>query len=267
MKKTAFLLLLTACLGTLHAQEPEKHIVPMSFDTVGADTVRAIAVIDNYLKKIDFGQINNDSMLCVETHVIDRSHPNDTITIYRWYMSPRYNRTEIWQGGHIQDGYHSDGVKLFRKFHTGRREWANLTPDSYYQTTLPLDIRGALYDWRAKGAEVYYAGEVTFQGELVDRVFVTAPETFDRYYFFERRTGMLGFVTEDEHIYGDREKALNAVRVDWKAWHEYTPVGMFYLPKEESYQVGGKQIVILQHSYHYEAPQEKLFTEDFYQKQ
>ena len=266
MKKIVFLLLLTVCLGTSYAQKPESHIVPISFDTVGADTAKAAAVIDRHLKKVDFGQSKNDSVLCVVTYAIDRSHPKDTITIYRWYMSPKYNRTEIWQGGRIQDGYYSDGVKLFRKFHTERREWGNLTPDSYYGISLPLDIRGALYDWRKKGAEAFYAGESQFNGETVDRVFVTCPEMFDRYYYFERRTGLLGFLVEEEHIFGDREPALNAVRVDWKAWHEYTPVGMYYLPKEESYQVGGEQIVILYHSYHYEAPQKKLFTEDYHRK-
>ena len=249
-----------------HAQEEESHIVPMSFDTVGADSVRAIKIIDQYIKKIDFSQATNDSVLCVVSYVVDRSHPKDTITIYRWYMSPRYNRTEIWQGGMMQDGYYSDGVKLFRKFHTGRREWANLTPDSYYDVTMPLDIRGALYNWRSKGAEVYYAGEVNYQGTTVDRLFVTMPQTFDRYYYFEQNTGLLGLVVEEEHIYGDREPAHNATRVDWHAWHEFTPVNGFYLPKEESYQVGESQIVIMTHSYHFEAPQKDLFTKDFHLK-
>ena len=265
MKKILLATLLTICVGIVRAQE-EPAIVPISFDTVGADTARAIAIVDNYLRKIDFEKSHNDSVLAVVTHVIDRSHPYDTITIYRWYMSPRYNRTEIWQDGKLQDAYHSDGVKLFRKFHTVRREWANLTPDSYFQVSQPLDIRGALYGWRAKGAEIYYAGEVLFQGKKVDRVFATMPEVFDRYYYFERETGMLGLLVEEGHIYGDREPAKNAVRVDWHAWHEFVPVGEHFLPGEESYQVGESQIVILKHSYHYEAPNVKLFTEDFNQK-
>lgn len=264
MKKSIFLVLLAGCLGMAHAQQQEERVAPISFDTVGADTARAIAIIDRYLNKVDFSQTAGDSVLCVVTYVIDRSHPNDTITIYRWYMGQRYNRTEIWQGGSIQDGYYSDGVKLFRKFHTGRREWANLTPSSYYNVTMPLDIRGALYKWRSKGAEVYYAGESLYEGTTVDRVFVTMPETFDRYYYFERESGLLGFLVEEEHIYGDREPAHNAVRVDWKAWHEFVPVKGCYLPSEESYQVGGEQIVILHHSYHFEAPQTKLFTEDYH---
>ena len=266
MKKIASLMLLMACLGMSQAQKKESRVVPISFDTVGADTATAIAIIDRYLKKIDFSQTRTDSILCVVTYVTDRDHPLDTITIYRWYMQPQYNRTEIWQDGKIMDGYYSDGVKLFRKFHGGRREWANLTPESYYENTLPLDIRGALYNWRTKGAEVYYAGEVNFQGHMVDRVFVTSPSTFDRYYYFEKESGMLGLLVEEEHIYGDQEPARNAMRVDWRAWHEFVPVKEYYLPREESYQYNEQQIVILRHSYHYEAPNQKLFTEDFHQK-
>ncbi len=263
MKKSFLALLLATGMCMAQAQENKVKIVPMSFDTVGADTARAAAIIDRYIGIIDFGQLPYDSVLCVETRVIDRSHPRDTITIKRWYMPPRYNRTEIWQNGRLEDAYHSDGLKLFRKFHTGRREWANLTPDSYYGITMPLDIRGALYDWRAKGAEAFFAGEMNYKGVKVDRVFVTMPETFDRYYFFEHETGLLGFLVEEPHIYGDREPALNAVRVDWKAWHEFTPLKGLMLPKEESYQVGEYQIVVQYHTYHYEAPQKELFTEDF----
>ena len=265
MKKIMIALVATMWLGTVWAQQEEEPTAPMTFDTVGADTTRAIAVIDRYIGMVDFSQRKTDSVFCVVSYAIDRSHPNDTITIYRWYMSPFYNRIEIWQGGKMQDGFHSDGVKLFRKFHTGRREWATLTPESYYRITLPLDIRGALYNWRKKGGEVFYAGEVTYQGKKLDRVFVTMPNTFDRYYYFERETGVLGLLVEDEHIFGDGKKAHNAVRVDWKAWHEFVPFGGFFMPKEESYQVDNNQVVILHHAYHYEAPNLKLFTEDYTQ--
>ena len=97
MKKIVAILMLTACLGMAYAQEEESHIVPMSFDTVGADTTRAIKIIDSYLEKIDFSQANNDSVLCVVSYVVDRSHPHDTMTVYRWYMRPYYNRIEIWK--------------------------------------------------------------------------------------------------------------------------------------------------------------------------
>ena len=265
MKKTSIILLLTLCVGMAHAQnDPQVSVGTMSFDTVGADTARAVAVIERYMKKIDFGQSKSDSVLSVVTYVVDRDYPNDTMTIYRWYKPPYYNRIEIWQSGKMEDGYHSDGLKLFRKFHTGRREWATLTPDSYYQTVLPLDIRGALYNWRSKGAEVFYAGEMTYEGSKLDRVFVCMPEVFDRYYFFEQSTGLLGLVVEENHIFGDREPAKNAVRIDWHAWHEFVPFNGYYLPREESYQVDNSQIVILSHTYRYIAPDTKIFTEDYY---
>ena len=266
MKKIAFTLVLAMCMSTAFAQKPQTKMDPISFDTVGADTTRAIAVIDRYIKMVDFTKSTYDSLLCVVTYAIDRSHPNDTITIYRWYKAPNYTRVEIWQGGQLQDGYYSDGVKLFRKFHVGRREWTNITSDSYFQIIMPLDIRGALYNWRKKGAEVFYAGEVNYEGKVLDRLFVTMPNTFDRYYYFERETGLQGFLVEENHIYGDLEASEKSVRVDWHAWHEFVPIKGFLLPREESYQVGNSQIVFQTHQYHYEALQPKLFTEDFHRK-
>ena len=263
MKKITLTLLLSvlACLGM--AQVHDNEIVPMTFDTVGADTSRAIAIVDRYVNMVDFSLYRTDSVLRVTTHVIDLAHPNDTMTIYRWYMAPRYNRVEIWQKGIIIDGYYSDGIALFRKFHTNRREWANLAPDSYFTSTLYLDIRGALYDWRTKGEEVFYAGEFNFKGKPLDRVFAVTPNTFDRYYYFEKETGLLGLVTEDEHISEDNKKMMAAERVEWRAWHEFVPLKGHYLPSEESYQAGNN-IVTMHHSYTYEAPNKKLFTEDFH---
>lgn len=266
MKKTLLMLLTATIIGLCQAQEPmTSNSVPMSFDTVGADTARAIKIVERYLGIIDFSRLNDDSVLCVTSQIIDQSSPNDTITVYRWYKNPRYNRIEIWQGGKMVDGYYSDGVKLFRSFHKGRREWANITQETYYGNTIPLDIRGALYDWRSKGAELFYAGEYNYKGRPLDRVFVTSPNLFDRYYFFEKESGFLGFLVEDEHIYGDAEAVRNALRVDWRAWSEFTPVHQSYMPSVESYQ-SGSQIVVLYHSYHFVAPDLKIFTEDYFKR-
>ncbi|MBO4600204.1 MAG: hypothetical protein J5641_05650 [Bacteroidales bacterium] len=265
MKKTLLALLLTLSIGTVCAQNVNDTIHKISFDTVGADTTRAIAIIDRYVKMVDFSLYRTDSVLAVTSQIIDRDHPNDTMTIYRWYMAPRYNRIEIWQNGRMENGYYSDGIKLFRSFHQQRREWANLTPESYFYVSMPLDIRGALYNWRGKGAEVYYAGEFNFKGKALDRVFVTSPSSFDRYYYFEKESGLLGLVTEDEHMYGDAKKTMDYTPVDWRAWHEFVPLRGNYLPSEESYQVG-QQVVTIHNSYRYEAPQTKLFTEDFVPK-
>lgn len=262
MKKFLLILSLIALAGILRAQS-YKSLETISFDTVGGDTVRAIEIIDRYCNMVDFMQYRTDSILCVTSYVVDQESPGDTMTIYRWYKAPYYTRIEIWQGGRMEDGYRSDGRTFFRGFNKGRREWADMTQDSYYGIIMPLDIRGALYNWRDKGAEPYYAGEYNYKGHPVDRVFVTCPGIFDRYYFFEKRTGFLGFVVEDIHIYGDQERLRNALKVDWRSWNEFTPVNGHYLPSVESYKAGA-QTVVIKHNYHYEAPGTKYFTEDYY---
>lgn len=259
MKKTLALLLFAGLIASLQAQTETK---PKSSHQ---DTILAARIIDNYLAMVNFDHILKDSILCVQSSVVERSHPSDTMTIYHWYMSGRRLRIEMWQDGQLQDGYYSNGTTLFRRFQSSTRSWADITQDSFYDLTIPLDVRGALYDWHTKGAEAVYAGQYTFDGTKVNRIFVTSPEVFDRYYFFEAETGLLFMVTEMDHIYGDRKKNKNARRVDWRAWHEFTPFHGYFLPTIESYQYEQSQIVIIHRQYHFEALQPKLFSEDYHQ--
>lgn len=255
MRKIVALFMLVTVVGRMYAQVPA--------DSLLTDTARAAQIIDRYMEMVDFSMEKTDSVLCVVTKVVDLDKPTDTMTIYRWYMAPRNMRVEFWQNGRIEDGYYSDGIKYFRNFHTQRREWAAITRESFYDITFPLDIRGALYDWRTKGSEAYYLGDYKYEGHPVERLYVTSPGAFDRYYYFEKETGLLFLVTELDHMFGDSEKALNAQRVDIRAWHEFTPVHYFYMPSIESYRFE-QQRVVMYHSYHYEAHNVKLFTEDYH---
>ena len=260
MKRSFSLAILLTAAMVLSAQ----NALPTSqagSETPG-DTARAAAIIENYLDFVDFSKIRTDSVLCIVTYVIDREHPNDTMTIYRWYQSPNRIRIELWSNKKMNDAIYSDGKKLFRSFNAAQREWLSVTQDTYFDFTIPYDIRGALYDWRAKGAEASYAGEFTLEGHPVDRIQVSSPGLFDRYYFFERETGMLFMLTEQDHLFGDAKKTNNAQRVDWRAWHEFTPFHGCLMPSIESYQANG-QVVLMYHHYHYEAPQPTLFTQDF----
>ena len=168
----------------------------------------------------------------------------------------------MWQGGKLFDGYYTDGTGTFRGFHSGRREWADMTQRSLLNIILQFDIRGALYNWRTNGAEVFYAGEFNYKGQPLDRVFVTSPNSFDRYYFFEKGSGLLAFVVEDLHIFGDVTPSDRAMRVDWRSWNEFTPVHGHYLHSVESYRAG-EQVVVIKNRYSYIAPGTKYFTEDY----
>jgi len=258
MKKILYTILLTCLLVPLQAQTPAET------PSTEGDSIKAAKIINNYLSYIDFNHILKDSMLCVTSYVIDRDHPQDTMTIYHWYMSGRQLRIEMWQDGQLQEGFYSDGKKIFRMFRPTVREWANVTQNDFYDYTIPHDVRGALYDWRSKGAEVHYAGQYTFNGHNVDRLFVSSPGIFDRYYFFEKETGLLFMLTETDHIFGDSKVTKDAQRVDWRAWHEFTPFHGVLMPSIESYQFNQSQIVFIYRHYHFEPYQTEIFTEDYH---
>lgn len=225
------------------------------------DTLRASRIIDKYLRMIDILRSDNDSVLCVETSIVARERPQDTMKIYQWYKNPRNYRLEMWQDGQVEEGFYSDGT-IFKMFRPSARDWVDVLQHNFYDYTIPHDFRGALYDWRSKGAEVRYAGEYTFEGQKVDRIFVSSPGIFDRYYFFEKETGLLFMVTEMDHIYGDSKKTKDAMKVDWRAWNEFTPFRGYLVPTIESYQAE-QHIVTIKRSYHFEANQPTLFNQDF----
>ena len=260
MKKNALFLLLA--LGVLTCSYGQTPVDSAQTTPKEGDTAMAARIIDNYLGYLNFNHLLKDSILSVVSYVVDHSHPNDTITIYRWYAANRQSRIEMWQKGRMEDAYFSDGRGIFQRFSGSRRDWVSVTPMTYYDLTVPLDIRGALYDWRSKGAEPSYMGEYEYNGHPVYRVFVTSPEIFDRNYFFEKETGLLFILTEEDHIFGDAKPKTNAHRVDWRAWHEFTPFHGCLLPSIESYQIKS-QIVIIHHYYKLEAYNKKLFTESY----
>lgn len=259
MKKLFLIISVLFVVAVAQAQHP---LVTIGSHFEAVDTARAARIIDNYISMLNFSTKKDDSVLYVVSKIVDLDHPNDTMFIYRWYQNPRKIRIEIWSGGKIIDGYIGDGISVHRKFHTNYREWMDLTPESFFETTLPFDIRGALYQWREKGAEISYAGEFTFEGHPVDRVYVTCPSTFDRYYYFEKHSGLLFFVTEEEHMFGDGKPNLNAHRLDWRAWSEFIPVSGNLLPSIESYQENDATVVMY-HSYKYIPPQTDIFSENY----
>ena len=232
-------------------------------DPTKGDTAIAASIINNYLGYIDFEHLLKDSVVHVSTSLVEREHPQDTIKILRWYGANRQNRIEIWQNGRMEDAFYSDGKKLYKRFSKSRRAWRNMSQMSYIEITMPFDIRGALHNWRSKGSEAYYVGTYNYNEQPTYRIFVTTPDMFDRNYFFERKTGLLFLVTEEDHIYGNAEKAANAQRVDWRGWHEFTPFRGCLLPTVESYQVE-HQLFVMNHSYQMLPYRKAFFTQNVY---
>ena len=258
MKNSLLTLLAIVIIGSSWAQDTTRIATKKYYE---GDTAMAAKIIDNYLSFVDFEPMLNNRMLKVVSYVVDADHPKDTLTIYRWYGPERRLRVELWQKGRMQDAIYSNGKSPFKRFNETMREWLKIGASSYYDVIQGLDIRGALYNWRSKGAEAYYMGEYEYEGHPVYRVYVSTPNIFDRNYFFEKETGLLFVLTEEDRLFGDAEAAANAQRVDWRAWHEFFPLNGYLLPSVESYQVKG-QVVVLRHSYTIEPVKESLFTED-----
>lgn len=255
MKKLLLFALLVALAGAMRAQVDTTNVLM-------DDTVRGVQIVNRYLSMIDFQRERTDSILYIKSSVVDRSHPNDTMWIHRWYKSPRCIRFVVEQNGSMNDGYYSDGKDHFKKFREVRRVWAQMTPETFWNHSHTLDIRGPLHEWRSRGAEIHYAGEYQYNGHTVDRVYVTCPIIFDRFYFFERNTGLLFMVTEHNHTFADGELSGEAHPLDWRAWGEFVPVHQFMLPKTESYQYYD-QVVMITHTYRYLPPSMQPFTEDY----
>lgn len=256
--KRKIITLILVCLQWAAWSQPDSNVDLL-------DSVKGVSIVDYFMSRVDFQQEKTDSILFVKTSVVERNHTDDTMTIYRWYMAPMSTRIELWQDGKMADAYYSDGRSIFRHFDATRREWVDMDQMEFTNFAEPLDIRGALYNWRSKGAEISYAGEYTMKGQAVDRVYVTCPHSYDRYYFFEKNSGMLFMVTESDRRYGNAKSKVFSVNVDWRAWSEYVPVHQFMMPAVESYQVQD-QVIIIKNKYQYLPKQTSLFSEDFIPK-
>ncbi len=252
-------IIVIALFATLSVAGQEKE--PWTAPTA-EDTAKAIAIVDRYVDYVNYERIRNDSILFITTHIVDYEHPQDTMTIYRWHYWPNLDRIEMWQKGKMEMAAYTDGKKLFKQFSEKYRAWRLVTRSTYLDFVEPYDIRGPLGKWRSRAAEMYHMGEYDFEGHPVDRVYVTMAGSLDRFYYFEKETGLLFLVTEIKHQMGGGVPDIDNM-VDWRGWHEFVPVADCMMPSEESYQVQG-QLVILHHTYRFIPYDAKCFTEDFF---
>ncbi|MBR1644704.1 MAG: hypothetical protein IJ684_05000 [Bacteroidales bacterium] len=239
MKRTQPLALLLLILlpFTLWAQEE-----PLSTPTPGA-------VLDRYLDRLNHNAIRTDSTLFVETSIVSLSMPTDTMWMRRWFTPPAFHRVEIRRHDSLIFALHSDGEYIFREFYPKSNRWADAGVSYYYNQLNPYDVRGHLRQWQRDPIHPLRVDAGSAEGRDIYRVFVSEYGGYDRYYVFEKESGLLFFI--DELASFDTSALPNpAQHVDWRAYHEYTPLGASLFVTKESYRQRG-EVVVLSHRVRY----------------
>lgn len=222
-----------------------------------SDTARA--VVDRYLQLLNIEELPQDSMLVMET-VITFYGEKDTIWMRRWYAAPQQFRVEVWNGGKLETGLISNGKDRFRQYMTRGKFWESTKQEILLDRLRGYDFRGPLYDWRDKAATLSWNGTTTLKGQKLNVVRVKCPSMYERYYMFEPESGLLTLIIETENIEDDF-KPLNDSHIEWKAVHEYQPIGNSMLPSQESFMRKGT-LTILNSTYHFESLNPDIFEKD-----
>lgn len=219
----------------------------------------ATMVVDRFLKILNYEAIRNDSILYVESTITTRNDTGDTLWMRRWFLWPNLNRTELWHEGVLKFGLVSNGHGRYRRFDPDKRIWKDAQEFSYVDQAMAYDYRGPLYRWNMNGLELIYQGEWNYNSNKVYRILIKDPSRYDRYYMFEKESGLL-FLIKELETQGD-DVMTSDIHVDWRAYHEYMPFGRSILPSVESYQKG-PSITIIHHSYSYLPVDTTIFNRD-----
>lgn len=226
MKKIVAILLFT-CIGWVAMAQNHEYKVDS-----------AKLVVNRFLKMQDFNRISKDTILYMETYIFYRSKPQDTAVLKRWYMKPNRFRAELWLRDSLIEGCYTDGREIHRELKPEMKMgWVDVTPEFYYNDEVQYDIRGSLHNWKVDGAVLKYTGIWDFNGHPVYRILVETPNKYNKYYLFEKESGMLFLIqeTNEKSEYSSHEAYSHP---DWHAYHEFQPWGGLLLPSVESYQVG-----------------------------
>ena len=211
--------LLLALMGTAFAQ---------------STTDSAAIVINRYLSNLGHDSLNWQTVDIKS--VITFSDGNYTIMMERRFAFPEYSFVKLSRKGKVFFGLYSDNTE-FLMYDTARHSWDVTSESDYLRMLAGYDIRGPLWNWENMSILAEYRGTSDFEGNRVYRVRVHDPLRGDREYLFEKTTGNLFLTIELPH---EEQKPA----VDWRAIHEYTPIGGFLFPTLESYQYKGVITII-----------------------
>ncbi len=238
MKKTVITSILLLLCCPLRSQNHQ--IVP--------DT--AELVVKQYLDLLNFDAVKSDSTLYIESYIYQQNNPSDTIVMKRWFMKPYSERIEVWHKDTLMNGFISDHQFVYKMYVASRHQWEKVDNISYYGNSASgYDYHGPLYDWKSDKCELKYDGTWSFEGHDVHRVFVRSPKKYDRYYLFDKESGLLFLIDELDTHHPDMP-VIEDTHEKWRAIHEYQPMGTVLFPSIESYLYEG-EVTLIFHKFRY----------------
>ena len=229
----------------------------------GQETAAAVdsaqLIVDRYLSLLNYDSIRTDSILYIESHIFSRNKATDTIIMKRWFYPEANYRVELWHGDTLEFGLYSNGYDTFRQYKKKHKTWFKTDVGKYYEMLDFYNFHGPLFHWGLHPISFRYDGLWNFNGQQAYRIFIKQAEIFDRYYMFEKESGLL-FMYDELDSYMEMERDVTN-HVEWRAYLEYTPLGKCLFPTIESYQMDGN-IVMIYHIYRYIKFDYDIFTED-----
>ncbi len=207
-------------------------------------------VLDRYTDLLNYDIISNDSTLYIESIIVSPQISGDTTRMRRWFAMPNYYRVEVWHNDTLKEAYLGDGYLHFRQYNKATELWKDMQPNDYYDVIESFDFHGPLHNWQSRGVDVEFAGTWDFNGNEVYRLYVKDPTRYYRYYLFEKESGLLFYIDETEEKDPDR-RASDSVRVLWRAYNEYMPLGKQLYISTECYLHEDKTLTIIYHQPRY----------------
>lgn len=253
LRTAAAAIAILAATCTLKAQQPVVYNGKSYTDS-------AVMVVERYLDILNYKALSNDSTLHITCAITKRSTPADTLYMHHWHAAPEYYMTEIVYKGRRLLAYYRDGYGTFQRYNKETRQWDKLSEMDYEREASAYDFHSPLYEWESGGITLRYDGEWDYNGHRVYRVYAQAKTRHDRYYIFEKQSGLLFFIDELDTRNGTAVEGNNIDQIDWRAYEEYQPIGNCIMPSIEVYQQNG-DITRIQRKFEYIGKDLKRFTD------
>lgn len=223
----------------------------------------AEAIVQQYLRMLNYEALPNDSLLILETTITFHGS-NDTFSMRRWYASPNMMRLEVWHGDTLTTGLCTNGSSRFREYSQRQGWWNDVEQDRFRQKINAYDFRGSLYNWQQNGIKLRYMGTTTLKGEKLQVVQAKQKDNYVRYYMFEDQRGLMVLMQEkdeDSLNVGILARMYAIKPIDYKVVHEYTPVGESLIMSQESFMREGL-LTIMETTARFEPRDNRLFNRD-----